>query len=718
MIRRLSAVPICLLVIAFPVTASEPEQYPSGQKAGPNDKYAGYEKVVAETQRASLARRDEVLRKTVAKDSCWPNGPWGDTMWTLSALYRNEKVDEANARLLKRAEAYVALQRANAKISDFKPEAAEETPWAYFALTDYVRILCLFHAKSPHFPGRLRPDTEAAMKEALWCWAKSDSKVALASPDDLLLLLGTENHDLTRRPSHYLVAAILKDDPAFRDRRYDDGHTAAEHFAAYNAFFREWPRQRVKSGLWIELGSNTYQKYSWPGLFNLHELAPDPVVRKRFGLLLDLACIEEAQISVRGRRGGGRSRAEGGRSGFESYKNLLYGDPGGSSHSKVIETSHYQVPAAAILLRKIEFPADRVVEIRNRVLGELERRHDGDGDLNRFATDSALVNYAYRTPHYLLGSTLQDPGLSMPDPDPGKPVLKYGGISRQKRSCGMLFDAPAVPEIAEVYPVIEKGKGGRPQHAYWSFQHRNVLLIQRIARQKPGAIGSYSTGRISIRFDGKSLKTMEEGGWIFADNGKAFVGVRFLDGAYRWADDGREAIPVEFDDATDTSRLLMHAGDVTTHGSFEKFRAELLANRLEVKPDQVEYRFGPDATHLEMTLFDGNHPDRFTLPCVDGKPVNLRPLMTYQSPYLNADFGSDRITVTVGPIQQVLDFSTAGQAPPAPTGGACAGPTDVGSLFEVRILEHAMEERSEVQCSAGSQRVYHAGRAPLNRPNW
>ncbi len=34
----------------------------------------------------------------------------------------------------------------------------------------------------------------------------------------------------------------------------------------------------------------------------------------------------------------------------------------------------------------------------------------------------------------------------------------------------------------------------------------------------------------------------------------------------------------------------MHAGGVTTHASFEKFRAELLASRLEVKPDQMDYR--------------------------------------------------------------------------------------------------------------------------------
>ena len=70
-----------------------------------------------------------------------------------------------------------------------------------------------------------------------------------------------------------------------------------------------------------------------------------------------------------------------------------------------------------------------------------------------------------------------------------------------------------------------------------------------------------------------------------------------------------------------------------------------------------DYRFGPAANHLEVTLYDAKTIDRFTLPLINGKPVDLRPAKTYQSPYLNADFGSDKISVTVGTVKRVLDFS-------------------------------------------------------------
>ena len=633
---------------------------PDKPAAGQNDKYADHKTLVAATHEASLKARERVLRKTVSKDSSWPNGAWGETLWSLAALYLNEKVELANARLLKRANDYIALHHTNAEISAFTPEEATETPWAYFAITDYVRILSLFHAKSTHFPGRLTADTEAAMKDALWLWVKTESKVADASLDNLLVLLGTENHDLTRRPNHYLIASILKDDPAYRDRRFDDGHTAAEHAGAYTTFFREWPRKRAMTGLWFEVGSNTYQKYSWPALFNLHELAPDPVVRKRFGMLLDLAFIEEAQISIRGRRGGGRSRADHGRNSFESYKNLLYvpeDQPAGASHSNVIETSRYQLPAAAILLREREFPADEPFVNRNRVLGELEPSRPEDGKNKRYAADSALVNYAWRTPHYLLGSTLQNPALTMPDPASERPALKYGGISRQKRSCGMLFDDPASEEVCAVYPVIEKTRGGRPQHSHWSVQHENVLLLQRILPQTRKRMGSYSTGAVGIRFHGEELQKVEEGGWIFASNGRAFLGVKLLDGEYEWDENRERVTPAAFDHATDASRFLFHAGDITTHRSFEQFRSDVLASRLIVTPNKVEYQFGPAPTRIAATVFDVDHPTRFTLPTVDGEPIDLRPSTTWKSPYLNGDFGSDKVAVTVGPAKQVLDFS-------------------------------------------------------------
>ena len=300
---------ICSLQIVPTGTSLAALQFSDTSHTSPDvSKFEGYIKIVEQTHQASLAARESALNGVVAEGKFWIDGAWGETLWCLSrTVSKSANRAEANQQLLERAQAY---NNAHADESDFRPETIQKlSPWAYFALTDYVRILSLFHANSLHYPGRLQPKTEMAMKEALWNLVKVSSKVKDADLKNLLVLHGTENHDLTLRPNYYLVSALLKDDPAFRDRKYDDRRTAAQHYAAYNRFFQEWPRQRIKSGLWIEIGSDTYQKYSWPALFNLYDLSPDPLVRQRFGMLLDVAFIEEAQISINGRRGGGRSRA-------------------------------------------------------------------------------------------------------------------------------------------------------------------------------------------------------------------------------------------------------------------------------------------------------------------------------------------------------------------------------------------------------------------------
>ena len=116
---------------------------------GASDK-ADLDQLVAKTHAASLKLREDVLRKTVAKDTAWPSGVWGENLWCLAALYLNEKTDMANDRLLKRAKEYIATKPANAPATS--PEQPGNLPWTFFSVTDYVRTFGLFRAKSPHCP--------------------------------------------------------------------------------------------------------------------------------------------------------------------------------------------------------------------------------------------------------------------------------------------------------------------------------------------------------------------------------------------------------------------------------------------------------------------------------------------------------------------------------------------------------------------------------------
>jgi len=400
------------------------------------------------------------------------------------------------------------------------------------------------------------------------------------------------------------------------------------------------------------------------------ELAPDPLIRKRYKMLLDLIFIDDAQMSVQGRRGGGRSRASYGENPWEMTKNIMYGDDigvhFGSSHNKMFETSTYQVPASAVILRKIEFPREQPFEIINRVIGEYDDIHYPSDDHNHaYAIDGRLVNLAYRTPHYLIGGLLVNPSLSMKNRE-GKISRKYSGISVQKRWSGMLFHHPdtKIPklgspssrnpdEMCAIYPDIEKTQEGRPQNSFWGIGNKNVWLHQRISPGKE--MGSYSTGMISIRFHGKRLEKTEKDGWIFASDGKAFCAVKFVDGDYTWDNAKEEAKPKEFK-LDDKTRYLMHAGDIQSHKSLEAFMTLVLGNGLEVKGDQVTYISKSENISLTMYTFDPANYKAFKMPLVNGKEPNLSPVWTYKSPYMNSAFKEKVVTVTVGPVKEVYDF--------------------------------------------------------------
>ncbi|MFT5498857.1 MAG: hypothetical protein ACI9TH_004272, partial [Kiritimatiellia bacterium] len=130
---------------------------------------------------------------------------------------------------------------------------------------------------------------------------------------------------------------------------------------------------------------------------------------------------------------------------------------------------------------------------------------------------------------------------------------------------------------------------------------------------------------------------------------------------YAWNEGRTEATPPNLDHQSDTSRILMHAGDVAHHASFAQFRRQVRACPLTVTPDHVAYAFGPAATRLAVTRFDVDQLEDYSSATINDKPIDLRPEATWQSPYLNGAFSRDQVMVTVGPIQRLLDFSESAE---------------------------------------------------------
>ena len=112
--------------------------------------------------------------------------------------------------------------------------------------------------------------------------------------------------------------------------------------------------------------------------------------------------------------------------------------------------------------------------------------------------------------------------------------------------------------------------------------------------------------------------------------------------------------------AADASKanILLHAGDLSSHGWFARFREILRACPLVVAADKGECRFGEGRQHIAMFRYDLAARKSFSQPRINGTPIDLHPAAVYQSPFLNGVSNSSRITVTLGPVRQILDFAS------------------------------------------------------------
>ena len=642
------------MAMAVPVAAEQPFQ---GHEVQLPENVA---EEIAEARSRSMEHREQRLRDTVAqdRDGMFPPGRWGETLWALSALMVEEKVDEANALLLS--------------------NAAEEDPFAYFSAFDYMRILCFFGAEGQRTPGLLTAETEAAMKQVVFDWIRPNelsewgglSRVDEVTPDHVWEIWGSENHDLIKKTMTYLGSMLLMDDPEYQDRQYDDGHTPAEHYAAMNTYFKHWLRARALHGMWAELGSSTYQKYSYPNLFNLAELSQDAEVRELAKMLLDLSLIEEAQISINNRRGGGKSRGSIG-SGLEPITEILFGDGGGSTHTRVIEASAYTPPDIAFILYYHE-PVPEPYAIYNRVIGEVaaDWTNWNEEEFYRLEPDSALLNHVYRTPHYLMGGVLQEPNR------------RYAAVSSQQRWAGVVFK-----DHKAVYPDPEGANGLRWHDAYWGVAHQDVLIVQRTHR-------AYRTADMRVFFS-EGLEKVEEDGWIFADQGDAFIAVRILEGGYVW-EENRVILEEDF------SPIIIQAGDVDSYDSFTDFRAQVSQAALTVEAEHLTYS-SPLAGSPVITFHTNQDP--YTLPEIDGTPIELHPEKLYNGPFLQSEFGSGIIYATVGEYQQTFDFRMEPEADRHAADRQGNARIDLGDLLRVVQLYQA----EEYHCLASSEDGYGFG---------
>ena len=524
--------------------------------------------------------------------------------------------------------------------------------------TDAHTFLLLYGSKSQHFPGRLEADVERSLKELCFTAldiTKVDNKPRylpkttehlrkLLALDESLSILEMSNGPLRSEANQYLILQVLKDDPAFANRKFKTGDTVSERYSAFTDFLRRGLKSLALHGMWSELGSSNYEHKTYRGLLALIEYATDPVVAARARMFMDLAMVEIEQISLSGLRGGSKTRAkDGGLLGrFNRTTTMLHGE----HHGFILEPpgfkNAYHPPEAAILLRSLG-PNEPVYEIINRHVSEVEELELGYIPQYHgvFKLPSRSINYAYRTPEYVIGCAMFD--------------LNHWGEAKRYRK-NRIGQVSVVSEPRLMYGtmgrwsgVIFRNRGGVFLEAYtgekYNVQKKDVMIAQIFK-------GANYTGEPRVDF-ASIMEMVEQDGWVFVNNHDAYVAVKVARGGYYWNEPARRRLYLN----DRYSPIIIQTGRKPDYGSFKSFRAAILKAPLMLTDEVLDYT-GPNSDRIEFFLNKDSNENPYPkqLPKINGRKLNLTPDYTYRSPFLENKVGSDIVTVRFGKRRWDYDF--------------------------------------------------------------
>ena len=505
------------------------------------------------------------------------------------------------------------------------------------------------------------------MEEMFWLYACDKSRFERAAPQYVWGIHGSENHEMMHYSNALLALQALKDLPSYRDRKLPDGRSPKEHYEAWNAYYKLYCVERAKHGLLIEVFAG-YGKYTMPELFNMYDLAEDPVLRERMGKLLDLIWADWAVGQVKGVRGGGRTRLYQGDPakpegefgwGSGDMWRLMSGfllDGGSCWNQKyhpspiigfpwVLATTGYRLPDVIMDIAldvegrgEYTYVARRVAKQHRMAAKDVPVKFSPWYALD--CEDPRMLGYDYCTPDYVMGSLLIDPTLPGVDSHgylEGKDLEEgYPALTAQNRYHSIVFASDVNARVVPQCVGLGNGKTYGQQQA---IQYKNVLLVQRHARAK-------QTGDMRILFGGKGMKErlVERDGWLILKEGNAWLGIKGFSRTKLNESCGSiwdNEVFLRMNDGHAPVALI--AGRNSEFGTIDAF-ATYLGTFTGISKDGWFSLAGGQDEKVMLAL----NLAAEALPKVNDTPIDLRPKMLFESPFLSSVHGSGIVTIRKG----------------------------------------------------------------------
>jgi hypothetical protein len=303
-------------------------------------------------------------------------------------------------------------------------------------------------------------------------------------------------------------------------------------------------------------------------------------------------------------------------------------------------------------------------------------------------TKARFLKTTYVTPDYTLGTQMDHP------------AAVHSHLSITGRWHGMTFAQSAKSRIVPVGLVSLANPHNHLVSADKSFdlelmlqtvQHQQTLIVQQARRWTAVHPEWYpnhpSYSRPMGIWLGKDWdQQTERDGWVFVQKGRAYAAIRpvLWDEAYEKerqtrtqgnqiffnASDDRSTVKLRTDSYTwheDLSILMLEdahspviieAGSRRDYPTMSDFAVDVLDNPIAlyktVMPGSNILVYKGCSEEAPEIVFNAGVPQ---IPTIGGEPVNYRYPMTFDSPYLQSEYGSGKILIQYGGEQHSLEFN-------------------------------------------------------------
>jgi len=500
------------------------------------------------SQRMAEAKASREFRVNHAM-SLGARGNHSKAVQAFCKMYLNEDLENANAML----------------IADIKEAAEAKDYWSLLTTPLYCRFYFWFSNRAGKYPGRMEPDVEKLLLEAIWerTVVKNDIHWARQST---WWMDGSENHDINAKASNLVSSRIFMNEPDYKDRicpdygfgggyhyggagyygrgidpatRHGGGRAsledgkeckASDHYEAWLAFLKEYFRERAKRGFFLENWANGYTKHTLNMVDLAYQYGGDEELKKIIGDFLTLYWADWAQKQISGVHGGPKTRHKG-PGGYDSSTSLVVTYLGGHGSGAVWWywnlLNDFELPPV-VWSMALDRQGMGSFVYRSRGIGEEQNiwpRPPGTERTLLCDTDSRILKYTYVTPDYTLGTQMDHP------------ALVHSHLTTTNRWQGMTFgQSPA----ARIVPLSSpEARQDNPEQkfdtttVFFSLQHKDVLVFQasrnfhRITPTWfPGSSPLMDDRDIAVYLGTDWDRLVEKDGWIFVRKGNAYAGIR------------------------------------------------------------------------------------------------------------------------------------------------------------------------------------------------